>query len=95
MGSFQTDAQRLGRRIVILMIVLCMFALLAAWVASVHAHSWYDPDCCSDRDCAPAEVLEVDGRIVLRNQHGMAPLPPTLTPRTSRDELYGDRKSVV
>lgn len=88
MGSIEENAQRLGRRLLMLMAALSLMALVAGMFAAAWGHSWYDPDCCSDRDCAVAEVLEVDGRIVLRNQYGMAPLPPTLIPRTSRDENW-------
>ncbi len=26
------------------------------------AHSWYPEECCSDRDCMPADRIEVDAR---------------------------------
>src|SRR4051812_15470045 len=33
------------------------------------AHSWYPPECCSDRDCFSAEVIErlPDGTIAMRH----------------------------
>jgi hypothetical protein len=36
--------------------------MLACAVASAHEHSWYDPWCCNDKDCAvysPDDVLLV------------------------------------
>lgn len=88
MGSIEENAQRLGRRIVVLLAVLSLMALVAGMLAVAHGHSWYDPDCCSDRDCAVATVFEKDGVLWLRNQHGEAPLPTTLVPRVSRDENW-------
>jgi hypothetical protein len=37
------------------MILLVLLALASpAW-----AHSWYDPACCSDRDCRPVPVTDL------------------------------------
>lgn len=88
MGSIEENAQRLGRRLLTLMVALSLMALVAGMMAAAWGHSWYDPDCCSDRDCAPAEVSQRDGVLWLKNQHGEGPMPPTLIPRTSRDELW-------
>lgn len=44
----------------LIFLVWVILFLLAAWMA--HAHSWYDPACCNDGDCAPDErVHEVKG----------------------------------
>lgn len=32
--------------------------LALALVGPALAHSWYDHDCCSDRDCAPVSLIE-------------------------------------
>lgn len=45
--------------------LLAIFAVILylsglSW-APAHAHSWYDPECCHDRDCRPvpdAEIVE-------------------------------------
>jgi hypothetical protein len=78
-------------------------SLLAGLTATVAlAHSWYEPDCCSDRDCAP-----VDGKYieltplghVLRLPPGSHPMlknatrtiqyiVPNGTSRPSRDQQY-------
>ena len=31
--------------------------LLVALAEAALAHSWYDPDCCSDRDCEPVSAI--------------------------------------
>lgn len=42
------------------LIVSALLTLLMSVVASpVFAHSWYDPACCSDRDCRPVASGEV------------------------------------
>jgi hypothetical protein len=36
--------------------ILCIFVMAYLWAAlPAHAHSWYDYQCCSDRDCEPIE----------------------------------------
>lgn len=40
--------------------LVCIFIVFSA--ISARAHSWYDPACCSDNDCAPDDrVKEVTG----------------------------------
>lgn len=35
-------------------------------LSGVYAHSWYDPWCCSDKDCGPAKVYyTMDGKMVI------------------------------
>lgn len=38
--------------------------LIAAvlWSPAASAHSWYPSECCSNRDCMPADGIEVDVR---------------------------------
>jgi hypothetical protein len=45
-----------------LTLVVRPLALLALMVSSSHcwAHSWYPSQCCSDRDCMPADSMVVD-----------------------------------
>jgi hypothetical protein len=37
-----------------------MLLCLAALLAVTPAHSWYDPACCSERDCYPISADEVE-----------------------------------
>ena len=77
-----------------------MKALMAAvgtvatvWAAVAQAHSWYPPECCHDRDCAPVEkvtwLVPVDGgkpRIIVRSKKGTAVIPRDMMPRDSKDD---------
>jgi hypothetical protein len=75
----------------------------AAWVALAHAHQapsgWaYDPECCSDLDCAPvpeSAVVEATGGYSVRlapGQHPMVrtPLAAFLAHGDSRIRVSGD-----
>lgn len=33
-----------------------MAALISLISSAASSHSWYDPDCCSDRDCRPVDA---------------------------------------
>lgn len=44
----------------IIAIVMVLFS------TSAFAHSWYDIECCSDRDCAPASKIETLPNGVMR-----------------------------
>ena len=66
----------------------CLAAIPALFVAAllagpVGAHSWYDPDCCSAKDCAPIPAATVtitgDGYTVTLNpgDHFLATKPLT------------------
>ncbi len=44
--------------------VLLIMALI--WPSLAAAHSWYPRECCSDRDCMPADRIETDDRGDLR-----------------------------
>ncbi len=43
-------------------IVALAAALVTANAPHVASHSWYPKECCSDRDCMPADAVEVDER---------------------------------
>lgn len=43
-------------------LVLCLSGLGPIWHAPAGAHSWYPKDCCSDRDCVPADAIGTDHR---------------------------------
>lgn len=41
----------------------------------IKIHSWYDADCCSDRDCFPVEAKHLDnGNIQFKTQQGFLEL---------------------
>lgn len=54
------------RRYLIAGYVTCALSVIgwiALWVVAANAHSWYDPECCSDQDCYPVaaeDVIETD-----------------------------------
>jgi hypothetical protein len=61
-----------------MLIIACL-----AW-SDAKSHSWYPPECCSERDCAPAAAGEVaedaagftvrpDGEFVPRGQEKQSP----------------------
>lgn len=74
------------------------FALLAIWVHPARGHEWYDPWCCSGKDCeriASESVRPVDGGYVvtvLPGQHPMVTKPHTfMVPADkTRTSLDGD-----
>ena len=69
---------------------LLALILIVASLATARAHSWYDPGCCSDRDCAPVKAsMEADGtlRVNLGPGRSMS-LPPGYPYRPSRDFDY-------
>lgn len=76
--------------IIIFVIVLFLFADIGHNNMIVHAHSWYDTDCCNERDCAPAKVEHLpDGKIKLSNERGWVIVDPKIKPpRPSQDEQY-------
>lgn len=45
--------------IAILIIILFIGFALQKATTPANAHSWYDGDCCSDRDCRPISASEV------------------------------------
>lgn len=46
-------------------------------VARVHAHGWYPQECCSDKDCGPAEtVIRYEDGSYLVTSRGMTVLIP-------------------
>lgn len=43
-----------------LLLLILFFGWLLQWsTMPANAHSWYDGDCCSDRDCRPIPATEV------------------------------------
>jgi hypothetical protein len=74
--------------------------LLGSAAAPAAAHEWYDPACCSEKDCAPivAESVVVDdsGDYIVTIEAGAHPLVeltqtwhwPRLETRASRDSSW-------
>jgi hypothetical protein len=58
--------------------VVVMLVALAIYATKAFAHSWYDPACCSGRDCAPIPVsalkLTAGGTYVLTLSPGQHPM---------------------
>jgi hypothetical protein len=40
--------------------IACVALLLVTASSGAGAHSWYDAQCCSDKDCSPALGADVD-----------------------------------
>jgi len=52
----------------VLWFTLYALLMIAAWTMPVHAHSWYEWECCSDQDCSPMASDEFyldDGDVVI------------------------------
>lgn len=56
------------------------------------SHSWYDPDCCSDRDCEPVSTISFVASdpnsvpvMVVTTSFGTKPVTPQTKIRESKD----------
>jgi len=62
-------------------LITCAAIMFLAGCQTAAAHDWYDPDCCSGQDCAPAPVDGVsmgpDGYVVS--------VPAEAHPHSTRD----------
>lgn len=60
--------------------------------SQLQAHSWYDMECCHERDCAPVvEMKEFPEGTLMSTEHGTALVPhnlPLAKRKASRDEKY-------
>lgn len=75
--------------------IIGAFALLVATallVCPAKSHSWYDQDCCSDRDCEPVHAISfvaADDRslpvMVVTTSFGTKPLTSKTKIRESKD----------
>lgn len=41
-------------------LVVILFLCFLSWVTPASAHSWYDEDCCNQKDCAPVISKKYD-----------------------------------
>ena len=55
---------------------------------TARAHSWYPPECCHDRDCAPTTKMTrlPGGSYLYTTKFGEAEITPQTSIRESRDE---------
>lgn len=67
--------------------ILCLAALVLG-APPARAHSWYPPECCSNRDCVPADSIGTDSRGDWVVTVGMVHIwvPQGFTVRPSQDE---------
>jgi hypothetical protein len=72
--------------------VLKMLVAAVLFASPSFAHSWYPADCCSGKDCMPAEeVIKVgkgEYRVLYKDDEGKVRsifVPPQIRPRLSRD----------
>jgi len=75
----------------------CIIALLAptivvAFTRTARSHSWYDADCCSDRDCEPVSAVSFVASdsasvpiMVVTTSFGTKPVTPQTKIRESKD----------
>lgn len=75
-----------------LIVVLAALAVLLAFVAQARAHSWYDHDCCHEKDCSEVtntSQVQLTGEklptLVVTTRFGTAPLTPQTKVRQSKD----------
>ena len=66
--------------------------LVALPAPSARSHSWYDPDCCSDRDCEPVSTVTFVASdpsavpvMVVTTSFGTKPLTDRTKIRQSKD----------
>ena len=73
-------------------IALLVLAVMSLAIADAKAHSWYDPDCCSDRDCEPVSSIAFVASdpsavpvMIVTTSFGTKPLTPQTKVRESKD----------
>ena len=88
----RAEAARKGYAMKSPSILLAAVTLAVGSIIQADAHSWYQSDCCSDRDCAPVEemvwVVPAGGgapRLVVTTEHGKAIIPHGFPVKESRD----------
>ena len=59
-SSFRGGQMALGPGTLVL--AAAFLGALLLWPSSVTAHSWYPAECCSQRDCMPADSMSMDAR---------------------------------
>jgi hypothetical protein len=73
-------------------VILLLPAVLVALPPPARSHSWYDPDCCSDRDCEPVGAVTFVASdpnsvpiMVVTTSFGTKPVTPRTKIRESKD----------
>ena len=72
-----------------IMFGLSIFIILSVlFNPKVKAHSWYDPLCCNNNDCAPVlkSVIDNNGNTTVTTKHGTITIPKTFPRKPSQDE---------
>lgn len=76
----------------ILAIVLSHMSAIATVTCestAAYAHSWYEPICCHDQDCARVERVEyLGGNLILTSQGKRVEIPRGFQIRPSQDNDY-------
>lgn len=64
------------------------FLLFIVFTSKIQAHSWYDKDCCSDKDCSEVIDKQDDGHgnLILTSKHGTVLVSPAFPRKPSQDE---------
>lgn len=70
-----------------LALILLSILVLVAASKLVNAHSWYDPECCDNRDCVPVTKVEYLGHATV--YHTMQYGPITITNEEMRTQTQG------
>lgn len=75
-----------------LSIVFVLFVM--GMLNQVYSHGWYDPICCSDRDCAPVTNVEATTIHGVAGEMMTSKIGTTFVPKTF-DRVYPSRDSEV
>jgi hypothetical protein len=64
------------------------FVFLFSLLFEVRAHSWYETQCCSEKDCAPVTDTQEDGHgnLIVTSEMGTVFVPKTFIRRPSQDD---------
>ena len=71
-----------------LLLATLSFVFLFSILFESRAHSWYDVQCCSEKDCAPVTDTQEDGHgnLIVSSELGTVFVPNNFTRRPSQDE---------
>jgi hypothetical protein len=68
----------------LLFATLFLIIIALTLVMRAEAHSWYPPECCSNRDCAPATKLDMQKKMATTSQ-GTGAIDDATSIRDSKD----------
>src|SRR5262245_42115825 len=73
-------------------VVVLALVIVVSLAIPARSHSWYDPECCSDRDCEPVSTVSFVASdpksvpvMVVTTSFGTKPVTPMTKIRQSKD----------